>query len=137
MEQRAFINNCIKVANKEIYRGDDLIKRIIILLIILSFQLPLSVYSQDPTNMSECVSMLKSKLQVQCNTLLGADNPEMRQDCLDNINNEAEKQCNRFFGGDNFCSACTSECIKQYKETDPTRTECLQVCLNNPACKKD
>ena len=112
-------------------------KKIIICLIILSFQLPFSVYSQDPTNKSECVSMLKSKLQVQCNTLLRNDNPEILQDCLDNIHNEVEKQCNRFFGGENFCSACTSECIKQYKETNPTRTECLQVCFNNPACKKD
>ena len=111
-------------------------KKIIICLIILSFQFPFSVYSQDPTNKSECVSMLTSKLQVQCNTLLAKDNPEMLQDCLNNINNVVEKQCNRFFEGENFCSACTSECIKQYKETDPTRTECLQVCFSNPACKK-
>jgi hypothetical protein len=116
--------------------GGDLIKKIIICLVILSFQVPLSVYSQDPTNKSECMNMLQSKLQVQCNTLLGKEKPETLQACLDNIYKEVEKQCDRFFGGDNFCSACTSECIKQYKETDPTRTECLEVCFRNPACKK-
>ena len=77
-------------------------KKLIIYLIILSFQLPLSAY--------------------------------MLQACLDNIDKEAEKQCGRFFGSGNFCSTCTNECINQYKETDPTRTECLQVCFRNPAC---
>ena len=111
-------------------------KKIIIYLIVFSFQLPLSVYSQDPANKAECISMLKPKLQVQCSTLIGKDKPDMLQACLDNIDKEVEKQCGRFFGSGNFCSTCTNECINQYKETDPTRTECLQVCFRNPACGK-
>ena len=112
-------------------------KKIMAFLIIFSFQLPIHVYSQDPTNKAECIGMLKSQLQIQCTTLFGEDKPEHRKACLENIAEETEKQCERFFGGGNFCSTCTSECIDQYKETDPTRVECLQVCLKNPACKKN
>lgn len=80
--------------------------------------------------------MLASSLRVQCDTLIGKDKPDMLTACLDSIDAETEKQCDRFFGSGNFCSTCTTECIQQYKETDPTRIECLDVCLKNPACKK-
>jgi hypothetical protein len=110
-------------------------KRTFILFIILILQIPLSAYSKDPTSKSECISMLAPQLQIQCSTLLG-EKPEMLAVCLENIASETEKQCDRFFGGSNFCSTCTSECIRQFKEADPTRVECLETCFSNPACKK-
>ena len=110
-------------------------KKTVILFIILFFQIPLSAYSQDPANKAECISMLAPQLQIQCSTLLG-EKPEMLEVCLEDIARETEKQCDRFFGGGNFCSTCTSECIRQFKETDPTRVECLETCFRNPACKK-
>lgn len=114
---------------------DSLMKRTFILFIILIFQIPFSAHSKDPASKAECISMLAPQLQIQCSTLLG-EKPEMLAVCLENIASETEKQCDRFFGGSNFCSTCTSECIRQFKETDPTRVECLETCFSNPACKK-
>jgi hypothetical protein len=112
-------------------------KRIIVLLVILFIQLPLSAYSRDPANKSECISMLRPELEKQCGTLFGDDDKaEVREACLENIDKEIKKQCDRFFGSDSdFCSTCTSACINQYKETDSKRIECLDMCFKNPACK--
>lgn len=92
------------------------------------------VHAQDPANKEECVYILKIQLEKQCTTLFGGNNKDLETACLNNVLMETEKQCDRFFGGGNFCSICTSECVKQYKEDDPTRVECLHTCLNNPAC---
>ena len=110
--------------------------KLIAVIIVLSFQLPFAVYAQDPTNKEECISMLREQLQIQCTVLFGEDKADHRKACLDNIEAESEKQCDKFFGSGDFCSTCTSACIDQYKETDPTRVECLQTCFKNPACKK-
>ena len=93
-----------------------------------------SVHAKDPSNKEECIGQLKIELEKQCTVLFGASNKDMEKTCLENSPMEIEKQCERFFGSGNFCSICTSECVKQYKEDDPTRIECLQTCLNNPAC---
>jgi len=93
-----------------------------------------SVHAQDPTNKEECVDIIKIQVEKQCTTLFGGNNKDMETACLKNVLMETEKQCDRFFGSGNFCSVCTSECVKQYKEDDPTRIECLQTCLKNPAC---
>ncbi len=93
-----------------------------------------SVHAQDPTNKEECVDMLKIQVEKQCTTLFGGNNEDMEIACLEGVLTETEKQCDRFFGSGNFCSVCTSECIKQFKEDDPTRIECLQTCLKNSAC---
>lgn len=93
-----------------------------------------SVQAQDPTNKEECVDMLKLQLEKQCSILFGGDNKDLEIACLENVLIQTEKQCDRFFGGGNFCSVCTSECVKQYNEDDPVRIQCLQTCLNNPAC---
>jgi len=93
------------------------------------------VYAQDPTNKAECIEQLKTGVEKQCTLLFGDSNKEQEELCLKNAPMEVEKQCDRFFGNDNFCSVCTSECLQQFKEDDPTRIECLQTCLNNPACK--
>ena len=110
-------------------------KKLSAVLIMVSFVFPVAVYSQNPASKAECINMLKPALQTQCTTLFGND-ADKKAACLDNIQAETEKQCSRFFSGDNFCSTCTSECINQYKATDPTRKECLQMCYRNPACKK-
>ena len=91
-------------------------------------------HAQDPTNKEECVDILKVETEKQCTILFENNNKDMETACLKNVLVETEKQCDRFFGGGNFCSICTTECVKQYKEEDPTRIECLQTCLNNPAC---
>jgi len=93
-----------------------------------------SVHAQDPSNKEECLDMVKTQVEKQCTTLFGGNNKDMETACLEGVLMETEKQCDRFFGSGNFCSVCTSECIKQFKEDDPTRIECLQTCLNNPAC---
>ena len=93
-----------------------------------------SVHAQDPTNKDECIDQLKIQLEKQCTILFGGNNKDLEKTCLENSPMEIEKQCERFFGNGNFCSICTSECVKQYKEDDPTRIDCLQTCLNNPAC---
>ncbi len=93
-----------------------------------------SVHAQDPTNYEECVDIIKIQVEKQCTTLFGGNNEDMEIACLEGVLTETEKQCDRFFGSGNFCSVCTSECIKQFKEEDPTRIDCLQTCLNNSAC---
>ncbi len=93
-----------------------------------------SVHAQDPTNKKECIEILTIQVEKQCTTLFGGNNEAMEIACLEGVLTETEKQCDRFFGSGNFCSVCTSECIKQFKEDDPTRIACLQTCLNNSAC---
>jgi hypothetical protein len=82
-------------------------KKLIAVLIMVSFIFPVAVYSQDPASEAECINMLKPALQAQCFTLFG-NNADKRAACLDNIQAETEKQCSRFFSGDNFCSTCTT-----------------------------
>jgi hypothetical protein len=103
----------------------------LLLLLTLAFT---PVYSQDPTNKQECVDMLQVALKTQCTTLFGTTNPALEKTCLDTASSETAKQCDRFFGSDNFCGVCTSECVNQFEEQDPTRLQCLQTCLSNPAC---
>lgn len=110
--------------------------KLIAFIVILSFQLPFAAYSQDPANKEECITMLREQLQVQCTSLFGKDKAEHRKACLENIGAETEKQCDKFFGSGDFCSVCTSACIDQYQAGDRTRTECLQTCFKNPACRK-
>ncbi len=93
-----------------------------------------SVHAQDPTNKEECVDMLRTQVEKQCTFLFGGNDKNMETSCLEGVLAETEKQCDRFFGSGDFCSVCTSECIKQFKEDDPTRIACLQTCLNNSAC---
>lgn len=106
--------------------------KIYFLILFFSFTVS-SVYAQDPTNKEECIAQLKVALDKQCAVLFGS-NKELEKSCLKNSPKEIEKQCDRFFGSGNFCSVCTSECVNQFKEDDPTRIDCLQTCLNNPAC---
>ncbi|MFT5395133.1 MAG: hypothetical protein ACI85N_000314 [Gammaproteobacteria bacterium] len=107
--------------------------RKIYLILFFTFTVSL-VHAQDPTNKEECVAMLKIQLGKQCTTLFESNNNDMEKACLENAPMEIEKQCERFFGSGNFCSVCTSECVNQFKEDGPTRIECLQTCLINPAC---
>ena len=111
--------------------------KLIAFLVVIAFVFPAAVYSQDPTNKEECIIMLKPQLRAQCTAFFGSDKLDMRQACIENIDKESEAQCGRFFGEGGFCFVCTSECISQYHETDPTRRECIKTCMSNPACEKE
>ena len=110
-------------------------KKLIAVLIMVSFIFPEAVYSQDPASKADCINMLKTALQTQCTTLFGND-ADLKAACIDNIQAETERLCSHFFSVYHSCSTCTSECINQYKATDPTRKECLQMGYRYPACKK-
>ena len=107
----------------------------IFLLLSLMFVSILAVHAKDATNTGECVETLQNQLEKHCTTLFGSNNKDLEKTCLDSVITETEKQCERFFGTGKFCSVCTTECINNYKEDDPTRIACLQTCLKNPACE--